>query len=130
MTDDTDERLEELRNQESRGNRLDRDDPQSKPDFAGTIESALDAVENGDQQDTITAYDPKLAALLHALDEDQQMDDVFEQLKTAYDGDSGVDQVSRSAIIRLAIRVGLQEGTETTLEDLGRAIERRQTTTV
>jgi len=131
MSDDTiDDKLNELREEESKGNRLDRDDPQSQPDFVDALDEALEAISQGEMSDTITAYDPRLAAVLQALEEDDRMDDVFEELQEAYDGDSGLDKPSRSAIIRLAVRVGLQEGTESVLDDLEVAVSRRQTTTI
>ena len=131
MTDDNiDDKLNELREEESKGNRLDRDDPQSQPDFVDALDEALEAISQGELSDTITAYDPKLAAVLQALEEDDRMDDVFEQLQNAYDGDSGLQKPSRSAIIRLAVRVGLQEGTDSVLDDLEEAVSQRQTTTI
>ena len=131
MTEDNiDDKLNELREEESKGNRLDRDDPQSQPDFVDALDEALEAISDGDMSDTITAYDPKLAAVLQALEEDDRMGDVFEQLQQAYDGDSGLQNPSRSAIIRLAVRVGLQNGTESVLDDLEEAVNRRQTTTI
>jgi hypothetical protein len=130
MTDNTEDRLDELREQESQGNRLDRDDPSQQPDLTEHIGDALDAIEDGDRQETITAYDPRLAALIHALDKDDQLGDVFENLQAGYEGESGIDQPSRSAIIRLATRVGLQEASDETLTALAEAIEDRRTTTV
>lgn len=130
MTDEIDDKLDELREEESKGNRLDRDDPQAQPDFVDALDEALEAISEGDLSDTITAYDPKLAAVLQALEEDDRMEDVFEQLQDAYDGDSGLQKPSRSAIIRLAVRVGFQEGTDDVLDDLKAAVNRRQTTTI
>ena len=130
MTDNTDEELQKLREKESKGNRLDREDPQTQPDFVDAIEEALDAVAEGEESDTVTAYDPRLAAVLEALEKEQQMENVFEQLREAYEGNSGLTNPSKSAIIRLAVRVGLQEGTDSVLDDLEEAITRQQTTTV
>lgn len=131
MTDDNiDDKLNEMREEESKGNRLDRDDPQSQHNFVDTLEEALEATSEGEMTDNITAYDPKLAAVLHALEEDDRMDDVFEQLQDAYDGNSGLQKPSRSAIIRLAVRVGFQEGTDSVLDDLEEAVRRRQTTNI
>lgn len=131
MTDsDNDDELEALREEESTGNRLDRENPEAQPDFVDALEEALEAVADGDAGDTITAYDPNLSAVLQALDDDDRMADVFDQLEEAYDGDSGLEKPTRSAIIRLAVRVGLQEGTENVLGDLEEAVKRRETTTV
>ena len=130
MTDNTEDELAELREEESSGNRLDRDNPQAQPDFVDALEEALEEIADGNAGDTITAYDPNLSAVLVALEEDERMDDVFGQLQDAYDGDSGLDKATRSAIIRLAVRVGLQEGTDNVLDDLEEAVKRRETTTV
>jgi hypothetical protein len=130
MSDDVDDKLNELREEESKGNRLDRDDPQSQPDFVDALDDALESIDQGELSETITAYDPKLAAVLQALEEDNQMDEVFEQLQETYEGDSGLQKPSRSAIIRLAVRVGFQDGTDSVLDDLEEAVNRRQTTTI
>lgn len=130
MSDDIDDKLNELREEESKGNRLDRDDPESQPGFVDVLEDALDEIDDGEISETISAFDPKLAAVLNALDEDDRMDEVFKQLQEAYDGNSGLDSPSRSAIIRLAVRVGLQEGTDDVLDDLATAVTRRETTTI
>ena len=130
MSDDVDDKLNELREEESKGNRLDREDPQSQPDFVDALDDALESIDQGELSDTITAYDPKLAAVLQALEEDDRMDDIFEQLQEAYEGNSGLQKPSRSAIIRLAVRVGFQEGTDSVLDDLEEAVNRRQTTTI
>jgi len=131
MTDnDIDERLDELREEESTGNRLDRDDPQNQASFVDVLVDALDSAEAGDLSETVTAYDPILAAVLQALEEDDRMDDIFNQLREAYDGESGLTDESRSAIIRLAVRVGLQEGTDDVMDDLKQAVEDRRTTTI
>lgn len=131
MTDEnTEEKLEELRAEESKGNRLDRENPEQQPDFVDELVAALDRVDDGDITESITAFDPTLAAMLTALEEDDQIEDVFGQLRESYDGDSGLDRASRSAIIRLAVRVGLQEGTDGVLDDLEEAVKQRQTTTV
>jgi hypothetical protein len=130
MSDDIDDKLNELREEESTGNRLDRDDPESQSGFVDVLEDALDEIDDGEISTTISAFDPKLAAVFEAVCEDDRMDEVFEQLQEAYDGSSGLDSPSRSAIIRLAVRVGLQEGTDDVLDDLAPAVTRRETTTI
>jgi hypothetical protein len=130
MSDDVDDKLDELRDEESTGNRLDRDDPQSQPDFADVLEEALESIDQGESSNTITAYDPKLAAIFQALEEDDRMEDIFDQLQEAYDGNSGLQNPSRSALIRLAVRVGFQEGSDGILDELEEAVNRRQTTTL
>jgi hypothetical protein len=58
MNDDVDKKLNELRDEESTGNRLDRDDPQSQPHFVDVLEEALESIDQGESSNTITAYDP------------------------------------------------------------------------
>mgnify|MGYP000660487670 CR=1 FL=1 len=131
MTDeDTEERLQELREEESTGNRIDRDNPQTQPDFVDELVDALDKADDGDISETITAYDPTLAALLTALDEDDRLEEVVGELQDAYLGDAGISKATRSAVIRLAIRVGLQETSSDVMEDLAEAIQEQQTPTV
>lgn len=128
---DIDDKLNELREADSSGNRLDRENPQTQSDLTDAIEGSLEAADDGEISDTITAFDPTLAALLEALSEhEDEMDAVYEDLQDAYDGNSGVDQRSKSGLIRLAIRVGLQEGSKATIESLAEAISRRETTTI
>jgi hypothetical protein len=130
MSEDVDEKLNEIRDEEPTGNRLDRENPQAQPDFVDVLVEALESAEQGELSETITAYDPILAALLQAFEDDDRMEDVFEQLQEAYDGDAGLQEPSRSAIIRLAVRVGLQDGTDSVIDDLEEAVNRQQTTTV
>lgn len=131
MTDkDTEEKLKEMREEESTGNRIDRDNPQNQPDFADALTDALDRADDGDLTETVTAYDPTLAALLTALDNDDRLEEVVGELQDVYDGDAGISKATRSAVIRLAIRVGLQEASEDVIDDLAEAIEQRQSPTV
>lgn len=130
MTDNVDKELQELREEESHGNRLDKDNPQNQPDFVDTLERTLQASDDGDLSENLTAYDPRMVALMEGLDQEGELEAVFDDLQTAYDGDAGVDDPSRSAVVKLAFRVGLQEGTDDILDDLQTAVERRETTTI
>lgn len=130
MSENDNPDLEALREEASTGNRLEADDPTAQSDFVDALVATLNSIEDGDSSETVTAYDPRLAATLEALEDDGQLEDVFNQLCDAYDGDAGLDTASRSAIIRLAVRVGLQEGADGVMDDLREAVERRQTTTV
>lgn len=132
MTDDPDtkKKLDQLREQESTGNRLEKDNPNAQPTFVDALEEALADIEEGEASDTISAYDPKLAAILDALKADDRLDDVFADLQEAYDGNAGLSEPSRSAVIRLAVRVGLQEGTTGIFESLEKAVRRSEETTL
>jgi hypothetical protein len=124
MSENDNPDLEALREEASTGNRLEADDPTAQSDFVDALVATLNSIEDGDSSETVTAYDPRLAATLEALEDDGQLEDVFNH------GDAGLDTASRSAIIRLAVRVGLQEGADGVMDDLREAVERRQTTTV
>lgn len=125
----TDDDLEDLREQESRGDRMDRD-AAAQNDFVEKVVAALDQADDGNVSETITAYDPTLAALLTALDEDDRLDEVVAELQEEYDGDAGISKATRSAVIRLAIRVGLQEASGDVMADLTEAVQKRQSPTV
>jgi hypothetical protein len=116
MSDEDDE-LAELRAQSERGSRLEEDDSGTS-DLVGDIIDALDAIENGDQRKTIALRDQSGAALLTALMENpERLKQVGDELREALDRDVD-DEYDRSEIVRLALRVGLQNASPDVVEDL------------
>ena len=116
MSDEDDE-LAELRAQSERGSRLEEDDS-GAVDLVDDIIDALDAIENGDQRKTIALRDQSGAALLTALMENpERLKQVGDELREALDRDVD-DEYDRSEIVRLALRVGLQNASPDVVEDL------------
>lgn len=85
--------------------------------FQETLRDRLSAVEDGDLSRNATAYDGELAALLAALDADEErMDEVAERLADEL-GRERVD-AKKSTILSVAARIGLQEADPDLMEDL------------
>ena len=116
MSDEDDE-IAELRAQSERGSRLEEDDS-GAVDLVDDIIDALDAIENGDQRKTIALRDQSAAALLTALMENpERLKQVGDELREALDRDVD-DEYDRSEIVRLALRVRLQNASPDVVEDL------------
>jgi outer membrane receptor protein involved in Fe transport len=108
MTDD--DELQELREQTDVGTRI-----QNVPDDVedGTLEKTivtlLDEVESGTVSKTLSLRDNRLAALIRGLEETDDLDDVGLALQNELGRDADPDMIDRSEVLRLAVRIGLQE---------------------
>lgn len=125
MSNDSDPDLEDLKRQSQGTDRIaEMDDPKA---FADEVYDALDAVERDDVSKTLSFWDPRLAALLHAVEhDDQRRQQVGARLRTALGRDDTGEEIDRSEIIRLAIRVGLREADPDLLDDAREAHRRQQ----
>lgn len=121
---DDDDELAALREQTTHGDRLDEAaETPIPPAFIETVVSELEAIEAGETQKTVSAWDGSIAALLHALEEHpDQLEAVGEDLRTALDV-SADESVDRSEIIRLALRVGLAEASPETFKALKKGVQ-------
>lgn len=118
MTDE----LEELRQATERGDRNDEESSEPETDFVDEIVVAIDDVESGDRPKTLAVRDQPIAALLAALDDDDsKMVDVGQALEDEL-GRENSDEFDRSEIVRLALRVGLEDAAPEKMEQLGDAI--------
>ena len=118
MTDE----LEELRQKTERGDRNDEESREPETDFVDEIVDAIDDVESGDRPKTLAVRDQPIAALLAALDDDEsKMVDVGQALEDEL-GRENSDEFDRSEIVRLALRVGLEDAAPEKMEQLGEAI--------
>jgi len=116
MTEDTDDELRELREQTDVGTRI-----QDTPDTADgdaledAIVTMLHAVDDGDVSKTLSLRDGQLAALIRGLEETGELDDVGVALRDQLGRESD-DDIDRSEVLRLAVRVGLQEATSDVID--------------
>lgn len=118
MTDE----LEELRQATERGDRNDEESREPETDFVDEIVDAIDDVESGDRPKTLAVRDQPIAALLAALDDNgSKMVDVGQALQDEL-GRENSDEFDRSEIVRLALRVGLEDAAPEKMEQLGDAI--------
>ncbi|MFB6185595.1 MAG: hypothetical protein ABEI86_01845, partial [Halobacteriaceae archaeon] len=85
MTEDTEQQLDELREEMGSGTKLEQEPSQTQT-FSELIEEKLEEVENGELAKTISLYDPNMAAALAALEEDaDRQQEVVEALQTELD---------------------------------------------
>jgi hypothetical protein len=117
----SDDDLEELRRSTERGSRLDEPTDASESGLVDALVDALGSIDQGDRPKTIALRDQPIAALLSVLSErDEDMQVVGGELEQAI-GRAPTEEYDRSEIVRLAIRVGLQEAVPEYLEELGEA---------
>jgi len=113
----SDEDLEELKEQTQAGSRVSAAaEKESNRDLQNRIVDELEAIDNGERK-TLAIRDESLSALFSALEDDQDdMERVLEQLATELDRD--VEDSTRSELLRLAARVGLQEAAPEAWDEL------------
>ena len=113
--------LEELRRSTERGSRLDEPTDENETRFVDALVDSLASIDQGDRPKTIALRDQPVAALLAVLSErEEDMETVGGELQRAL-GRELTEEYDRSEIVRLAIRVGLQEAAPEYLEQLGEA---------
>ena len=112
-----DEDLEELRQQTDVGTRADSSTPN---EGSGELETAivklLGEIESGDTGKTLSLRDAQLTALIRGLEETDALDDVGTALQEELGRETDPDAVDRSEVLRLAVRLGLQEATPDVVE--------------
>ncbi|WP_266083005.1 hypothetical protein [Haladaptatus caseinilyticus] len=90
--------LEELKKSTQRGSRVEEGASRNSRDFVDELVDAIDEVQNGDASKTLSLYDPKLSAVMVALQRDPELL-----------SDWDMEEVDRSAIIRTALWRGLEQ---------------------
>jgi len=131
-TSDVDEQLEELREEESSGNKLERDSAQTQRSFAEKIVQGIDAVDDPTTSDsaTLSFHDKNLAGLFVALeDDDGRREEVAEALSEKMGHSVDTEDVTRSQMLKLAVRVGLQEADPQLMEEAEEAANQRDPNT-
>lgn len=125
MSDDID--LEDLKRQTEQGDRIDT--AASKEDqqvFVDEIIAELEAIEQGEKQKTVSLWDGHLAAFVRALEENpDRMEIVGHSLQNSLDIDE--DDVDRSEILRLALRLGFRQAAPDQFEAIREAAREQAT---
>ena len=126
MSDDAD--LDQLRAATDHGDRLDEAAEEvDRAALRGSIAEYLDEIDAGDRQKTVSVWDGEVAALLAALeDHPEDMARVGDSLREALGVDTD-DDVDRSDVIRLALRLGLREAAPKEIETVREAVQDRAT---
>jgi hypothetical protein len=125
MSDD--DELAALREQTSQGDRIDEASAvEDRQELVEDIVAELEAIEQGDQQKTLSVWDGHLAAFIRALEENpDQLEDVGHSLQQRLDLDES--EVDRSEVLRLALRLGFQEATPEEFEAVREAARQQAT---
>lgn len=112
-----DEDLEELRQQTDVGTRADSSTPSED---SGELETAivelLGEIESGDTGKTLSLRDAQLTALIRGVEDTGGLDDVGTALQEELGREADPDAVDRSEVLRLAVRLGLQEAAPDVVE--------------
>lgn len=99
-------------------------------DLVNAIEEELAEIEQEDRHKTVSVWDGEMAALLAVLEEQPaEMQHVDEALREQL-GIASSDTTDRSEVVRLLLRVGLQEATPEVMAALEDAMRRRVTQTL
>lgn len=127
MSDESETDLAHLREATDHGDRLEKATEEvDRAEFQESVTEYLVEIEDGDRQKTVSVWDGEIAALLTALeDHPEEMTRVGNALRETLDSDSDTDtddDVGRSEIIRLALRVGLREATPEDIETVRKAV--------
>ena len=124
MSDELDSELEELREQTTRDNRL--SEQANEPDFIEQIVAMLDDVDSGERGKILSLYDPQLAALIYALEtDDRRFNEVIGALQETANRQIDTEDVGRTELLKLAVRIGLREAAPELLEDAQTAVSQR-----
>jgi hypothetical protein len=127
MSDESETDLAHLREATDHGDRLEKATEEvDRAEFQESVTEYLAEIEDGDRQKTVSVWDGEIAALLSALeDHPEEMTRVGNALRETLDSDTDTDtddDVGRSEIIRLALRVGLREATPEDIETVRKAV--------
>jgi len=118
--------LAALREQTSQGDRLDEaPSDEKKRDLTKAIVAQLEAIDDGEQQKTVSVWDGHIAAFIRALEETDRLEDVGHALQHQLDIDES--DVDRSEVLRLGLRLGFQEAAPDEFEAIREAARKQAT---
>jgi hypothetical protein len=114
---DSDEELEQLRQETDVGTRAQSETPsEESTDLEDAVVALLTDVEEGEVAKTLSVRDARLTALVRALEETDGLDDVGAALREELGREADGGGTDRSEILRLAVRLGLQEAAPEVLD--------------
>jgi len=91
------------------------DDADETPALEDAIADAYEAIDEGEVSSNLTLRDANLAALFHGLEESDHLADVGDDA-AAILGRENEDTDTRAAVLRLLVRIGLQEVDEDVIQ--------------
>jgi hypothetical protein len=122
-----DDELAALREQTSQGDRIDQAaSVEQKQILVEAIVEELEAIDDGDQQKTLSVWDGALASFVRALEANpDQMEAVGHSLQQRLDTDT--EEIDRSEVLRLALRLGFREAAPEEFDALRDAVQKHAT---
>jgi nitrate reductase assembly molybdenum cofactor insertion protein NarJ len=117
-----DDDLEDLRKQTERGTRIETAaDEDDLATFRDAIGEHLEAIDAGDKQKTLSAWDGPLAAFVAALEDDPERYDAVADA-IAEELDVALEDPKKSELLALTLRVGFQQVAPKEMEALREAV--------
>jgi hypothetical protein len=113
---DTDDELEKLREQTDPGTRAEAESEEPEDDLEDAIVDVLGSIEAGETSKTLSVRDDRLAALILGLEDTAELDGIGKALNANLEQTDSDEDFDRSEVIRLAIRVGLNEAAPEVVE--------------
>lgn len=128
MSEEPDD-LAALREETAHGDRLEHAAAdESNSEFVETVRDELAAIESGDTQKTLSIWDGPIMAFVRALEEDQErMEEVGAALQASLDVPEPTDDITRSELLSLALRVGFREAASEEFAAVQEAVRRQAT---
>lgn len=123
MSDENDTDLAHLREATNQGNRLEEAAGEAdRAELQEAVTEYLAEIQSGERQKTVSVWDGEIAALLAALEDNpEDMARIGNALRETLNLDTD-DDVDRSEILRLALRVGLREAAPKDIETVRKAV--------
>lgn len=122
---DTEKELEELKEKTDVGTRAQSPTPgEQESDLEDAMVSLLGDVEDGEVSKTLSVRDAHLTALVRALEETGDLAGAGAALQEELGREADADGIDRSEMLRLAVRLGLQEATPEVLDTARNAYAR------
>jgi len=123
----SDKSIEELKAETQKGARTGSvaapPDDDAAP-LADRIDAAIEEIDTGERPPTVAVRDERVAALLVAIDGEEDIDAIgdalVDELGRDHDGD-----FDRSDVLRYAVRVGLHEVADEYMDTLGDVVAQR-----
>jgi len=122
---DAEKELEELKEKTDVGTRAQSPTPgEQESDLEDAMVSLLGDVEDGEVSKTLSVRDAHLTALVRALEETGDLAGAGAALQEELGREADADGIDRSEMLRLAVRLGLQEATPEVLDTARNAYAR------
>lgn len=114
---DTDDELDELRKKTDVGTRAQSaTSEEESTDLEDAMVALFADIEDGDVSKTLSVRDARLTALVRALEDTGDLDGVGASLQADLGRETDSDGIDRSEVLRLAVRLGLQEAAPEVLD--------------